>query len=80
MPRVNIDGYQALSSGVNPNGDMTTNLQGQFNVTQVRGAHTLRSGVDVRKAMRFRAAGGNNSGAFNFTRDYTRQAQRRSRS
>ena len=74
MPRVNIDGYQALSRGSNRQGDMTTNLQGQFNVTQVRGEHTLRGGVDIRKAMRFRAAGGNNSGAFNFTRDYTRQA------
>ena len=44
MPRVNIDGYQALSRGVNPNGDMTTNLQGQVNLTQVRGSHTMRSG------------------------------------
>jgi len=74
MPRVNIDGYQQLSRGVNPNGDMTTNLQAQFNATQVRGAHTLRGGVDIRRAMRFRAAGGNDSGALNFTRDYTRQA------
>jgi hypothetical protein len=74
LPRVNINGYQALSRGVNPNGDETTNLQGQFNVTQVRGAHTLRGGLDARKAMRFRAAGGNNSGALTFGRDYTRQA------
>ncbi len=74
MPRVNIDGYQALSRGVNPNGDTTTNLQGQVNVTHIRSAHTLRGGIDLRRAMRFRAAGGNNSGALNYSRDYTRQA------
>jgi hypothetical protein len=74
VPRVNINGYQPLSRGINPNGDMTTNVQGQVNVTQVRGKHTLRSGLDLRRAMRFRAAGGNSSGALNFTRDYTRQA------
>ena len=74
LPRVTIDGYQTLSRGLNPNGDRTTNVQGQFNVTHVRGSHTLRSGIDTRKAMRFRAAGGNDSGSFSFTRDYTRQA------
>ena len=74
LPRVNINGYQQLSRDWNRQGDETTNLQGQFNASQVRGSHTLRSGVDVRRAMRFRPAGGNTSGAFNFTRDYTRQA------
>jgi hypothetical protein len=73
MPRVNISGYQALSNG-NNDGDTTTNLQGQFNMTQVRGSHTLRAGVDIRRAERLRTGGGNNSGAFNFTRDYTRAA------
>jgi hypothetical protein len=74
MPRVNTDGYQQLSRDVNRQGDETTNLQGQFNATQVRGAHTVRGGVDVRKAMRGRVAGGNAAGLLTFTRDYTRQA------
>jgi hypothetical protein len=74
MPRVNINGYQALSRDANRQGDSTTNVQGQFNATQVRGSHTLRGGVDLRRAMRGRAAGGFSSGAFTFTRDYTRQA------
>ena len=52
MPRVNIDGYQQLSRDVKRQSDETTNFQGQFNATQVRGSHTLRGGVDVRKAMR----------------------------
>ncbi len=78
LPRVNIGaantGYQQLSRDWNRQGDETTNLQGQFNASQVRGSHTLRSGIDVRRAMRFRPAGGNTSGSLSFTRDYTRQA------
>jgi hypothetical protein len=74
LPRVTISGYQALSRGANPNADKTTNLQGQVNLTHVRGRHTVRSGVDVRRAARAREAGGNSQGAFDFTRDYTRQA------
>jgi hypothetical protein len=74
LPTVTINGYQALSRGINRNGDKTTNLQGQFNLTQVRGNHTLRGGVDVRKAMRFRAQGGSDSGEFIYGREYTRQA------
>jgi hypothetical protein len=74
MPRVNIDGYQQLSRDVNRQSDETTNVQGQFNATQVRGSHTLRGGVDVRRAMRGRIGGGNASGLLTFSRDYTRQA------
>jgi hypothetical protein len=74
LPRVNINGYQPLSRGSNPQGDMTTNFQAQVNLTRVFASHTLRSGVDLRRASRFREAGGNTSGALNFTREYTRQA------
>src|SRR6185436_3258565 len=42
MPRMTIAGYQALSAA-NNDGDTTTNLQGQFNWTQVRGEHTMRA-------------------------------------
>jgi hypothetical protein len=73
MPRVTIDGYQALSVGAN-DGDTVTNVQGQVNVTHVRSAHTWRGGVDLRRAARYRTGGGNRSGAFSFTRAYTRQA------
>jgi Carboxypeptidase regulatory-like domain/TonB dependent receptor-like, beta-barrel len=79
IPRVIIGSggngfYQQLSKDVNRQSDETTNVQGQFNATQVRGAHTLRGGVDVRRAIRGRMAGGNASGLLTFTRDYTRQA------
>jgi hypothetical protein len=74
MPRVNISGYQQLSRDVNRNSDVTTNLQGQVNMSQVRGSHTFRSGVDLRRATRAGDPGGNSQGALSFTRDYTRQA------
>ena len=74
LPTVNVGGYQAMSRGFNRQGDRTTNLQGQVNVTHVRGSHTVRGGVDLRKAMRFRAAGGVNSGSLTFNNTYTQQA------
>ena len=55
-------------------GDRTTNLQGTVNVTHVRGAHTLRGGVDARLAQRQRGLGGNPSGQLSFTNEFTRQA------
>jgi hypothetical protein len=48
---VAIGGYQGISQGA-VSGDRTTNLQGTVNLTQVRGAHTLRGGVDARLAQR----------------------------
>ena len=47
----------AAVAGRQRQSDKTTNVQGQFNATQVRGSHTLRGGVDVRKAMRGRIGG-----------------------
>jgi hypothetical protein len=74
MPQVSIAGYQTLSRGINRQADKTTNYQAQVNVTQVLGRHTTRTGVDVRKATRYRPAGGNAGGAISYGRDYTRQA------
>ena len=73
LPAVNIGGYQGISQGA-VSGDTTTNLQGTVNVTQVRGAHTLRGGVDARLAQRKRGPGGNPSGQLSFTNEFTRQA------
>ena len=61
LPAVTINGYQGISQGA-VSGDTTTNLQGTVNLTQVRGAHTLRGGVDARLAQRKRGPGGNPSG------------------
>ena len=73
LPAVTIGGYQGISQGA-VSGDRTTNLQGTVNLTQVRGAHTLRGGVDARLAQRQRGLGGNPSGQLSFTNEFTRQA------
>ena len=73
LPAVNIGGYQGISQGA-VSDDRTTNLQGTVNLTQVRGAHTMRGGVDARLAQRQRGLGGNPSGQLSFTNEFTRQA------
>jgi hypothetical protein len=73
LPAVSINGYQGISQGA-VSGDTTTNLQGTVNVTQVRGPHTLRGGLDARLAQRQRGPGGNPSGQLEFTNEFTRQA------
>jgi len=73
LPAVTIGGYQGISQGA-VSGDTTTNLQGTVNLTQVRGAHTLRGGVDARLAQRKRGPGGNPSSQLAFTNEFTRQA------
>jgi hypothetical protein len=73
LPVVNISGYQGISGGVS-SPDRTRNVQGIVNLTHVRGAHTLRGGVDFRTAERERGPGGNPSGVLSFTNDFTKQA------
>ncbi|MEO7190290.1 MAG: carboxypeptidase-like regulatory domain-containing protein [Vicinamibacterales bacterium] len=73
LPRVSISGYQGISNG-SSDADTATNIQGQVNITTLRGPHTWRSGIDVRQAQRKRSGGGSTSGVINFTREFTRQA------
>jgi hypothetical protein len=73
LPVVNIGGYQGISTGAS-SGDRTTNLQGTVNLSQVRGRHTFRAGVDARLAQRQRGLGGTPSGQLSFTNEFTRQA------
>ena len=73
LPQVNIAGYQGMSAGES-SADTTTNLQGTVNITHLRGAHTLRSGVDARTARRERGPGGNMSGLLTYGNEFTRQA------
>ena len=50
------------------------NIQGQVNLTQVRGAHTLRAGTDNRQHRRNINNAGNTSPVLNFNNTYTRAA------
>ena len=78
LPRINFGGnnsnfYQVLADN-SGTFDQGTHYQGQVNVSQVRGAHTLRGGADYRRHERFRNFPGNASGNFTFDNTYTRQA------
>jgi hypothetical protein len=73
LPVIGIAGYQGISFG-SSSGDRTRNFQIKSDLTSVRGAHTLRTGVDVRTAERERGPGGNPSGNLQFTNEFTRQA------
>ena len=80
LPRINFGGtnlngnfYQVLGDN-SGTFDQGTHYQGQLNLTQVRGAHTLRAGTDFRRHERFRNFPGNASGNFTFDNTYTRKA------
>ena len=73
MPAVNIAGYQGFGGNVGLYPEVL-NIQGQVNVTHVRGAHTLRVGTDNRSHGRKISNLGNTSGVVNYTNLYTRAA------
>ena len=73
MPAVNIAGYQDFGGNVGVYPEVL-NIQGQVNVTHVRGAHTLRVGSDNRSHGRKISNLGNTSGVVNYTNLYTRAA------
>ncbi len=72
LPLANITGYQAMGSG-SSDGDTATHMQAQSSISLVKRSHTLKGGVDVRRALRDRTGGGNRSGQMTFDRTYTRQ-------
>jgi hypothetical protein len=72
LPSTNIGGYQGFGGGLS-DGDTATHMQAQSSISSVRGRHTLRGGIDVRRAQRDRTGGGNRSGQLTFDRTYTRQ-------
>ena len=80
LPRINFGGanlngnfYQVMGDNAGTF-DQGTHYQGQVNLSQVRGSHTLRAGVDFRRHERFRNFPGNASGNFTFDNTYTRKA------
>ena len=73
LPRMSATGYEAIS----PAGVQTIThhrmITSKAEVSHVRGAHSLRSGLDVRQHFRTGGGGGNTSGNFAFTNTYTRR-------
>jgi hypothetical protein len=73
LPQSNITGYQGMGGTVD-RGIWVTTYQGQTNLTNTRGAHTIRGGVDVQLAQRTARDGAGNMGTFNYNNEYTRAA------
>ena len=73
LPQMTITGYTSIGEAAGTF-DESLNEQAQVNLSQVRGAHTLKAGVDVREADRHRNDPGNASGNFSFNNNYTRKA------
>jgi len=74
LPAFNITNYTAVSKG-RPGFSVSSNFQFIDNVTWIKGRHTLKMGVDVRRLVGQSALGfttGNNYGDYNFTGNFTR--------
>ena len=73
FPVLNVTGYGTFGSAPGSLSS-TTNYQGQFNVSRVKGSHTWRTGVDARLHQKVGDNYGNSSGNFTFNNFYTRKA------
>jgi hypothetical protein len=72
LPNISVTGYSSLG-GVNPRQNTATDIhEGALNLTNVIGAHTLRSGFAYRVYRRNNYNFGNSSGNFNFDTTWTR--------
>ena len=70
LPVMAIAGYDTLGQAV-PGWTHFEILSAKANVTNIRGRHTLRAGIDIRDHRRNGGNPGNTSGLFNFTNAFT---------
>jgi hypothetical protein len=69
FPRVEIDDFEQLSRGTSPNRNRNWSLQP--NVSLTRGAHNIRSGLDMRWTNVHNENYNNSGGQVTFNRDFT---------
>jgi hypothetical protein len=70
FPVINMDDYVGLSRGSSPN--RNRNYTVQPNVSMTRGAHNIRSGLDLRLTNVYNENYNNSGGNITFTRQFTR--------
>ena len=70
FPVVNMEEFVALSRGSSPNRNRNYTLQP--NVSMTRGAHNIRTGLDMRSTNVFNENYNNSGGNISFTRQFTR--------
>jgi hypothetical protein len=69
FPRIDINDFEQLSRGTSPNRNRNYSLQP--NVSLTRGAHNIRSGLDMRWTNVFNENYNNSGGQLIFNRDFT---------
>jgi hypothetical protein len=74
LPTVSLgsSSYDPLGQGA-PNYWTTRSIQGNLDMTEILGQHTLRFGADIRQAFRTQINPGTSAGAFAFDNTYTRK-------
>jgi hypothetical protein len=70
FPRIEIEQFEELSRGTSPNRNRNYTLQP--NVSLTRGAHNIRSGLDMRWTNVYNENYNNSGGIVRFTRQFTR--------
>ena len=72
LPQLTFNDYTDISFSGIPTFSNFRMLTGKSDVSHVRGKHTFRVGADTRQSFRTGGGGGNTSGIFNFTNNYTK--------
>jgi hypothetical protein len=73
LPQVTVSGYTGSGPSGVPSYSHFRIYSLAANVTQIRGNHAIRGGMDTRMHFRTGGGGGNTSGAFGFSNNYTRR-------
>ncbi len=73
LPQVNVTGYTSSGPSGVPSYSRYRVYSLAANLSQIRGKHSLRGGVDTRQHFRTGGGGGNTSGNFGFNNSFTRR-------
>jgi hypothetical protein len=73
LPLMNLNGYSQISPGGLPTFTKTRSINAKFELTHIRGKHTIRAAFDKRNYFRTGGGGGNTSGNFTFSDTFTRR-------
>jgi hypothetical protein len=73
LPQVSVGGYSTSSPGGVPTYTHFRVYSVAGNVSQIRGPHSIKAGIDTRHHFRTGGGGGNTSGNFGFNNSFTRR-------
>lgn len=73
LPLMNVNGYSQISPGGYTTWTRYRTISSKAEATHIMGKHTMRGAFDVRSMFRTGGGGGNTSGNFTFTSNWTRK-------